>query len=174
MDADTQGKQFELLGIYLNDHLMGAFGGTELARRIAQEQSPGDLQRLAADIAEDRDDLVRMMRRLGVPVRRYRQWLGIAGERLGRAKLNGRLLHRSPLSDLVELEAMRTGVEGKAALWRALRPLAGAGGPLGPAELDRLADRARSQAATLEAHHASVSARLFPSEALAPSRAARP
>ncbi|MCX5215232.1 hypothetical protein OG689_39250 [Kitasatospora sp. NBC_00240] len=164
-------ERFELLGIYLNDHLMGAFGGTELARRIAAEHRDGELRRLAADIAEDRDDLLRLMRELGVPVRRYRQWLGVAGERLGRVKLNGRLFRRSPLSDLLELEAMRAGVEGKTALWRALRPLAADGGPLDAAELDRLAGRARAQAEALEVHHASVSAGLFPPGAVRAVRA---
>ncbi len=43
-----------------------------------------DLRRLARDIEHDRDALVRIMTRLGVPVRHYRTWLGLAGERLGR------------------------------------------------------------------------------------------
>ncbi len=83
-----------------------------------------------------------------------------------RAKLNGRLFHRSPLSDLLKLEAMRTGAEGETLLWRAPRPLAADGGPLGAAELDCLVARARSQAAALEAHRAAVSAGLFPQDAV--------
>jgi hypothetical protein len=47
-----------LPGIYLNDHLAGATGGTELARRVAaahQSRETGDtLRRLAMDVAADR------------------------------------------------------------------------------------------------------------------------
>jgi hypothetical protein len=151
----------EPLGIYLNDHLTGAFAGTALARRMADTHADShraaELRRLARDVQQDRDDLVRIMNRLGVPVRHYRTWLGLAGERLGRLKPNGTLMRRSPLSDLIELEAMRTGVEGKAALWRALRALADSDSRLDPDELDRLAERAREQAHTLNRWHQTVS-----------------
>ncbi|MFI6849177.1 hypothetical protein OG535_02900 [Kitasatospora sp. NBC_00085] len=152
----------EPLHIYLNDHLTGAFGGAALADRMARthRDSPRatDLRRLARDIEEDRDDLVRIMNRLGVPVRHYRTWLGLAGERLGRLKPNGTLVRRSPLSDLIELETLRTGVEGKAALWRALRAIADTDSRLDQAELDRLVGRAADQARLLNGWHRAVSA----------------
>jgi hypothetical protein len=53
------------------------------------------------------------------------------GEKAGRVKLNGRLIARSPLSDLEELELFRLGVESKAAGWRTLRT---------PADTDRRLD----------------------------------
>ncbi|MFC6600213.1 hypothetical protein [Kitasatospora paranensis] len=149
------------LNIYLNDHLTGAFGGAALARRMAgshpDPRRAADLRRLAREIAQDRDDLVRIMNRLGVPVRHYRTWLGVAGERIGRLKPNGTLVRRPPLSDLVELEAMRTGVEGKAALWRALRSVAEDDPRLDAAAVDRLADRARAQADLLNGWHRETS-----------------
>ncbi|MEU8926276.1 hypothetical protein AB0D10_36015 [Kitasatospora sp. NPDC048545] len=152
----------EPLHIYLNDHLTGAFGGAALADRMARghpnSRRAGDLRRLARDIEQDRDDLVRIMTGLGVPVRRYRTWLGLAGERLGRLKPNGTVVRRAPLSDLIELETLRTGVEGKAALWRALRAIADTDGRLDPVELDRLAERAAEQARTLNGWHQVVSA----------------
>ncbi|GAA4982564.1 hypothetical protein [Kitasatospora paranensis] len=155
----------EPLNIYLNDHLTGAFGGAALARRMAGSQADpwraADMGRLAREIAEDRDELVRIMGRLGVPVRHYRTWLGVAGERIGRLKPNGTLIRRSPLSDLVELEAMRTGVEGKAALWRALRSVAEDDPRLDAAALDRLADRARAQADLLNGWHRETSAEVL-------------
>jgi hypothetical protein len=64
------------------------------------------------------------MKTLGVPVRAYKVCAAWVGEKAGRVKFNGRLLTRSPLSDLEELELMRLGVEGKAAGWRTLRVLA--------------------------------------------------
>ncbi|MFJ8622176.1 hypothetical protein ACIRD3_04955 [Kitasatospora sp. NPDC093550] len=152
----------EPLHIYLNDHLTGAFGGAALADRMARRHPDGrradDLRRLADDIEQDRDDLVRIMDRLGVPVRRYRTWLGLAGERIGRLKPNGTVVRRAPLSDLIELEALRTGVEGKAAVWRALRAIADTDERLDRAELDRLGERAAEQARTLTGWHRAVSA----------------
>ncbi|MFJ9950207.1 hypothetical protein [Kitasatospora sp. NPDC091207] len=152
----------EPLHIYLNDHLTGAFGGAALAARMARahpdSRRAGDLRRLARDIEQDRNALVRIMNRLGVPVRHYRTWLGLAGERLGRLKPNGTVVRRAPLSDLIELEALRAGVEGKAALWGALRTIADTDPRLDQADLDRLSDRAADQARTLSGWHRVVSA----------------
>src|SRR5437660_983467 len=51
-----------LLGIYLNDHLAGATGGVELARRSAAAHQGGEagaaLGRLASDVAMDRAALL--------------------------------------------------------------------------------------------------------------------
>ena len=95
------------LAIYLNDHLGGAAAGLELARRIArthQGMPAGEpLARLAVEIAEDRDALLRIMRALGVRVQRYKVVVGWVTEKAGRLKPNGRLLRRSPLSSVVEL-----------------------------------------------------------------------
>jgi len=65
-------------------------------------------------------------------------------------KFNGRLLARSPLSDLEELEMLRLGVEGKAAGWRTLRVLADTDKRLDRGRLDELVSRARRQADLLE------------------------
>ena len=144
----------DLLGIYLNDHLGGATGGVELARRLASSQrgtpQAATLGRLASDIAEDREALVSIMKALGVPVRRYKAGLGWAGERIGRLKLNGHLTTRSPLSSLEELEMLRLGAEGKAAGWRTLRALADSDHRVDARQLDELSERARSQVEVLE------------------------
>lgn len=143
-----------LLGIYLNDHLLGASGGLELFKRAAgaQRGTPRgpELERLVEEVREDRDSLLRIMRGMGVPVRRAKVLAGWVGEKVGRAKLNGHLLTRSPLSSLVELEAMRLGVQGKEAGWLALRQVADAYDGLDAAELERLVGRARQQGEVLE------------------------
>ncbi|MCW2910563.1 MAG: hypothetical protein JWL68_5352 [Actinomycetia bacterium] len=142
------------LGIYLNDHLAGATGGLELARRVARAgQVPApqpELRRFAEEVAEDREMLLRIMGTLGVPVRSYKVWAAWAGEKAGRLKPNGRLTTRSPLSNLVELEMLRLGVEGKAAGWRTLRELADRDARLDAGQLDRLISQARRQADFLE------------------------
>ncbi|HET7246263.1 MAG TPA: hypothetical protein VFJ07_15630 [Streptosporangiaceae bacterium] len=143
-----------LLGIYLNDHLAGATGGVELARRVAaarREEEAGDaLLRFAADVAADRATLLEIMTALGVPVRAYKVCAGWIGEKAGRLKLNGRLLSRSPLSSLEELEMMCLGVAGKAAGWRTLRVLADTDPRLDRSRLDDLIARADSQLKMLE------------------------
>jgi hypothetical protein len=143
-----------LLGIYLNDHLAGATAGSELAHRIAgshrgrEEAAP--LNRLASEIAQDRSALLDIMASLGVTVQMYKVGAAWLGEKAGRLKFNGRLLARSPLSDLEELELLRLGVEGKAAGWRTLRTLADTDPRLDAERLDELISRARSQADQLE------------------------
>ncbi|MDH6118922.1 hypothetical protein ABH930_002779 [Kitasatospora sp. GAS204A] len=155
----------EPLSIYLNDHLTGAFGGAALARRMADthpdSRRAAELRQLARDVEQDRDDLVRIMNSLAVPVRHYRTWLGLAGERIARLKPNGTLTRRSPLSDLIELEGMRAGVEGKTALWQALRSIADNEPRLDPGDLDRLIQRATEQTRTLNRWHRTVSAEVL-------------
>jgi hypothetical protein len=145
-----------LLDIYLNDHLMGAVAGVGLARRLASSLStvgPSEraaLKTLAQDVAEDRAALLEIMGRLGTSVSRAKAAAGRIGEKAGRAKLNGRMFRRSPLSDVVELEAMYLGVRGKLAGWQVLRTLAENDSRLDPTGLDHLIDRARDQADLLD------------------------
>ncbi len=143
-----------VLGIYLNDHLAGATAGSELARRVAKsnhgEGKADVLERIAAEIAQDRRTLMDIMAALGIPVRAYKIGAAWLGEKAGRLKFNGYLLARSPLSTLEELEMLRLGVEGKAACWRTLRVLAQTDTRLDSGELDELIARARRQADLLE------------------------
>jgi hypothetical protein len=146
----------DLLGIYLNDHLAGATLGTDRARSLVESEGERDpaladaVGPLSDEIAEDRAELLRTMRSLGVPVRRYKIVAGRLAERAGRLKANGRIVRRSPLTPMVELELLRLGVEGKAALWRTLRRLADTDDRLDPVRLDGLLGRADRQLDTLE------------------------
>lgn len=144
----------EMLSIYLNDHFGGSVVGVELARRTASAhrgtESGPDLERIAGEIAEDREALKDIMAALDIPIRQYKAIGGWVVEKAGRLKPNGRLLTRSPLSNLVELEGLLLGVEGKGAGWRALRALAEHDSRLDTTQLDTLIARARSQADTLE------------------------
>ncbi|MFI8965814.1 hypothetical protein ACIGO8_27310 [Streptomyces sp. NPDC053493] len=150
----SHGADRKLLTIYLNDHLAGATAGTLRAghlARLARGTALGrELGPVASGIAQDRATLVGIMRDLDVPVRRSKVCAGWVAEKLGRLKGNGRLVRRSPLSTVVELEALRLGVEGKAAGWQTLRRLAGTHERLDPARLDALLERARDQQRTLE------------------------
>ena len=68
--------------------------------------------------------LASSMAALGLPVRQYKQVASWIGEKLSRGKLNGHLLSRSPLSDLVEFEFIATAVLAKRAGFESLRALA--------------------------------------------------
>ncbi|NEA67870.1 hypothetical protein [Streptomyces sp. SID12488] len=146
----------DLLGIYLNDHLAGATVGTDRSRSLAESEAERDpaladaVGPISVEIAEDRADLVRIMRSLDVPVRRYKIVAGRLAERAGRLKGNGRIVRRSPLTSMVELEMLRLGVEAKAAVWRTLRRLADTDERLDPVRLDGLLGRADRQLDTLE------------------------
>ncbi len=162
--AGTARSGLGLLGIYLNDHLAGATGGSELARRAAQSASgtatAGVLRRFAADVKQDRLALLEVMATLGVPVRAYKVYTAWVGEKAARLKLNGYLLTRSPLSSLEELEMLRLGVEGKAAGWRTIRVLADKDTRLDSGRLDELIARARRQADQLEELRVSAAAEI--------------
>jgi hypothetical protein len=153
-----------MVGIYLNDHLAGATAGVELARRMARSHQDrdysADLARLAAEIGQDRAALLDIMASLCVPVRSYKAGAAWIGEKAGRLKFNGRILARSPVSDLEELELLRLGVEGKAAGWRTLRTLADTDARLDAGRLDELISRAQSQAGQLEELRVRAASRL--------------
>ena len=112
------------LSIYLNDHLAGAKAGTALARRIAgahEGTSTGELfSELAGEIDEDRKVLRRVMEGLGVRKALLKRPIAAAGEKLARLKPNGKVVGRSPLSSLIEMEALSLGVAGKRLLWLSL------------------------------------------------------
>ncbi|MEV7976923.1 hypothetical protein [Streptomyces sp. NPDC086519] len=151
---EVGGLRTDLLGIYLNDHLAGATAGAGRARFMARSHrgtpAAGPLRLLADEIAEDRASLLGLMRRLGVPERRYKTVAAGTAERLGRLKSNGRLLRPSPLTLVIELEFLRLGVKGKELGWRTLRSLAEADDRLDEQELDQLIERAHRQTITLE------------------------
>ena len=102
-----------------------------------------------------------MIRSLGVRVRQYKLYLAWAVERAGRLKFNGRVLQRSPLSSLVELETLRLGVEGKAAGFRTLRVVAERDSRLDTDRLELLIARAERQSQTLEQLRIQTASRLF-------------
>lgn len=112
------------LDIYLNDHLAGATVGVELSRRAANSNrgtpSGEFLERLHHEIVEDRRTLLAVVRALEADASAAKPALAWIAEKAARLKLNGRLRGYSPLSRLIELEGLETGVIGKRSLWEAL------------------------------------------------------
>jgi hypothetical protein len=153
----------KLLGTYLNDHLAGATVGVELARR-ARRQNEGTplgrfLEGLTAEIEEDRETLKAVMNGLDIGTDRAKVAAGWVGEKFGRLKPNNRLFGYSPLSRLIELEALALGVEGKRSLWQVLRNLGDE--RLAGFDFDALLERARAQRDALQRRRLSAAADAF-------------
>ena len=142
------------LGIYLNDHLAGAIAVLELAKR-ATKNNEGTalgafLDRLTIDIDEDRRALEGLMSDMGVRRDVLKDAAAWMAEKVGRLKLNGRLVGYSDLSRLVELEGLSLGVEAKRGMWRNLNWVRGRHAALEQTDIEELIRRAEAQRRDLE------------------------
>jgi hypothetical protein len=91
-----------------------------------------------------------IMKRLGIPRSPLKPPLAIAVERVGRLKLNGRVIEYSPLSRFAELDFLAIGIDGKKLLWANLRDLADLRAQLPDVDFDHLIARAERQRAEIE------------------------
>jgi len=146
------------LAIYMNDQLALGVLWREIARRSARANHgtpTGEaLASVATAIAEDVQTFETIMQRAGIPKQPAKPVLAMAGERIGRLKLNGRLKGYSSLSRFEELDFLVMGIDGKVVLWSNLRDLAGLGARLPDVDFDGLIARARGQRKQLEPFHA--------------------
>jgi hypothetical protein len=147
------------LTIYLRNHEAAASAGNDLFVRMSRSQAERawgpTLRDVAGEVAEDLSTLRSLLTALGVRPDPLSSLALRAGERVGRLKPNGQLVRRSPLSDLVEVEAGTVAVHAKACGWQALRA---AGVPVAPIDLDELSRRAESQLVRMHDVHARVAA----------------
>jgi len=156
------------LAIYLNDHLAGAALGVELARRLRSSNS-GDpefgepLARICREIEADRETLIRLTDRLQISRDRLKPALAKAAERVGRLKPNGHLRTYSPLSRVLELEVLASGIGGKMQLWNALEE--SFGDSLDGFDFHALAGRADRQGQEVEDLHLAAIKRTLPRQA---------
>jgi hypothetical protein len=136
------------LTTYLNDHLAGSVAALELLDHLlGQEATAGrdELSRIRSEIEEDQQVLRRILTDLGAKessVRKAAAWLS---EKLGRAKLRWDDPDQGALGSLEALEALGLGIQGKAALWRALAALAEGIPALRKLDFPRLEQRAATQ-----------------------------
>lgn len=153
------------LNTYLKDQLALGVLGRELARRAQRNNrdTPAGLAlaTVATGLAEDVATFETIMRRLGVKPSPVKTGLATIAERLGRLKLNGRLVTTSPLSRFVELEFLAMGIDGRKQLWTTLRDLAGLGAGLPDVDFDQLIARAERQRAELEPFRVSAGRKAF-------------
>ena len=161
-DADDADR---FLAVYLRDHHAGSSAGLSLAQRCRTNNAGTPLEGLLAtlerEIREDRLTLEDLMRRLGVSPNPLKSALGSFAETVARLKTNGRLFHYTPLSRVIELEALAAGIFTKRSLWRALRLAVGRDGMLSLEELETLIERATSQYERVLAAHSEAAALAF-------------
>jgi len=148
------GVNVSLLRIYLNDHMAGSTAGIELARRARAENQGtpvGDyLGALVSELEEERSTLEGVMNTLKLKRDYVKSGLAWLGEKAGRLKLNGTLLSYSPLSRVVELEALCLDAEGRLSMWRTMKRLARKDERLERFDFTTLISRAEHQRRTLE------------------------
>lgn len=153
MDDDT-------LQGYLQNHWLAATSGVATFRRVGRShhdpEVAAEIRRLGEEVAEDREALRGLMEAVGARPSLLGTPLARVAAELGRLKPNGRLVTRPPLTDVLEVEALRLAVAGKANGWQLLREIATHDPRLDQALLDRLQDRAAAQLRALEALHLRV------------------
>lgn len=165
MSSDQSGRSdgHRLLESYLQDHWLAAHAEVRLARRAASGAMDAaarqELGALARQVAEDRAALLAILDGLGVGRPRRAERLVAGAERVGRLKTNGTWWHRSPVSDLVEVEGWIEAVHLRRLGWATLRELADVEPRLNAYQLDLLLRRAEDQAAALEHLHAATARR---------------
>ena len=144
----------KLLRIYLQDHHAGSTTGLELARRTLGSNKGNEYGKALApivdEIAADQKALESIMDDLGFGADRAKDLGAWALEKVGRLKMNGQITGYSPLSRVVELEGLMTGITGKIGLWAALLQIAPDEPRLDAARLERLRESGESQRATVE------------------------
>lgn len=159
----------DLLAIYLNDHLAASAGGVGLARRArdahAEHHDRATAELLAdvtSEIEADKEQLERILGMVGARRDHIKQLVAAGAERVARLKTNGRLVRRSPLSSLIELEGLTIAVQGKRCGWRALQQLDDP--RLAGVDLGRLVTRAEEQYQQLEERRLAVAAQVLSSD----------
>lgn len=133
---------------YLNDHLAGSVGAIELMERAIQENAGSLLARrleeILREIKKDQAVVQDLIERIGSkenPLKKAGAWLV---EKAGRVKLGGSD-DPSELARLEVLETLAMGIQGKRALWRALRVVADRYPALQELDLNLLERRAAEQ-----------------------------
>lgn len=155
----------DYLETYLQDHRAGAEMGSDLAHRLADENldTPYEdfLVGLAREIDQDVVTLEHIMERYAVSQAMLKTAGAKVGEKLARLKPNEQLSGYSPLSRVLELEGLRSGVQGKLGLWDSLAQVAPFDDRLDEREMADLQRRAERQLQRLREHHAMAAREAF-------------
>lgn len=123
-DERDAGVNWDLLGLYMSDHVSGSTAGINriayMAKNYADTPHGPALKRIERELRDERALVHSLLAKHGQPRRRHRQILAWVGERVGRLKLNGRIVGTSPMTPVLESELMRAAVLGKIGGWQTL------------------------------------------------------
>ena len=143
----------ELINTYLQDHHAGSAAGLDAFRRVAEGHSESDVReavrRIGEQAASDQKSLEEVMQRFGAEPALLKDLSTKLGEKVARLKPNQHVSSRSPLSDLLEVEALVDAVHAKSLLWVVLRQLDDE--RVDKEQMESLLERARSQEEELKA-----------------------
>jgi uncharacterized protein (UPF0548 family) len=138
-----------LLAVYLRDHHALLVALRELARRLSAPSRTDEHRAFAVEVARISDDdiacLAGFLSRLEAAPSRTLPKAVWAAEKVGRLKLNGRVIRRSPLSAVTELEGCRLLLESSRALWSGLEHLS-----IGPTDASERRQQVERLIATAE------------------------
>ncbi|KQZ70690.1 hypothetical protein [Nocardioides sp. Root151] len=148
-----------LLG-QLQHHWAGSSAGVALFERVGRTHGDpevaAEIRLMAAAVNDDREALRQIILKVGGKPSSVAATGARLAELLGRLKPNGRIVRRSPLTDVLELEMLRTAVSGKRSGWQLLRALAPHDSRLDERVLDELLRRAEDELTRLEKMHMRV------------------
>lgn len=157
-------KTSRFLRIYLQDHDAVAYLAVQLIRRTRSNNDAGPLADFLDDLADfaarHRSALGDVMQRLEVRPRREKRAALWTAERLGRLKLNGRLVRYSELSRLVELEGLTLITTMALSLWEALDAQLADDPRVTDVSFDELIAEAERRRAALREHRVAAAAAL--------------
>ena len=161
------------LSIYLNDHLAGATLGCDHARQLEEMSADTPfgptMSRLAQEIEEDRDTLVKLMERLDVDQNLVKKASAWVAEKAGRVKFSGFTSADGEFGRYLMLETMSLGVQGKWSLWTALDVVDDQYPELQATDLATLIARAERQRDALEAERLRAAREAFATPAGSPA-----
>jgi hypothetical protein len=139
----------ETLTTYLNDHLAGSVAALELLDHLIGHQkgtsSEAALAQLRREVEKDQKTLQALLLEIGGQVSRVRQAAAWLTEKLGRAKLRLDDSGSGSFHMLEALEVLALGIQGKAAMWRALAALSAQLAQTSPLDYAALEQRAMGQ-----------------------------
>jgi hypothetical protein len=144
----------DALNVYLNDHLAGSAAATDLIEQI-RDHNQGTplaefLQVLLEEVRADRGVLEGLMDQLGVEKSTVKQAGSWLMEKVSRLKFMTTERVAGATRNLIELEALQLGVQGKEGLWLALEQAMDLDPKLADFEFGALADRAEHQVLAIE------------------------
>ncbi len=155
MNVFSQPTSSDRLVIYLNDHRALLAAELAIANRCRSSNEGSELAHdLTVHIGEVTTDQVLLdecITSLNGTVDRLKTGAALLAERLGRLKTNGQLIGYSPLSRLIELEALIAATRGRLSVWNTLDHCSTSA--LLPAEPGNRGHIAHEQITILERHH---------------------